>query len=165
MTQHLLSTTHGSIHHRRSKDRLIAKVTSIQPTGSLSIDLSEYLVALRLLSSRCRLHVPRKQTSEPLDEHHLSHKSGPLRQAGDAESSHSEDIVQHDAREDVEDDIDESQTKVPPSLAVVHVARRQELVGRPDRTILAPTRGAGVEQAPRSALFEEPGQVSLAGLA
>ncbi|KAK5239443.1 hypothetical protein LTS06_012799, partial [Exophiala xenobiotica] len=70
----------------------------------------------------------REQPSEPLNQNDIRDKSWPFRKARNAEPSHPEDIVQHDAGEDVEEDIRKPDPEIPPPLAVVDIARGEELI-------------------------------------
>lgn len=83
---------------------------------------------LCFFTRRRRFDVARKQPSETLDENDVGDASGTLGQAGNAETPHPEDVVQHDACKDVEEDVDEPDPEIPPALAVVDVAGREELV-------------------------------------
>ncbi len=105
-----------------------------------------------------------EQPPETLNQNDIRDKSRPLSKAGDAEPSHPEDIVQHDAGEDVEKDVSEPDAKVPPPLAVVNIARGEELIRRRERTVLAATRRTGIVQLSRCPGLQVLGQVLSAGL-
>jgi len=112
-----------------------------------------------------RLDMPRKQPSEPLYEDNVRDTSGTLGQTGDTKSPHTEEVVQHNACKDIEEDVDESNPEVPPALAVVDVACSKKLVRHREWAILTPTRGAWVVQLSRRPSVEVLCEILRASLA
>ena len=95
----------------------------------MTIDLAlESFINCCLFLQRRRLDMSCKQPSEPLYEDNVRDTSRAFRQTSDTKSPNPEKVVQHNAREDVEEDENEPNAEIAPALAVIDVARREELV-------------------------------------